>query len=1203
MTTLVVITDVPSLGLTVGNIVTDDPAVAAAYPRARLKASAYVAGLLTGNLRRCFVAQDPLTGAPIVPAPSDLLTASLGQAIVQSSPSVGLTPQQLFGLLAAYLTTNGYSVTFQSGGGGGSTAPISPSISPTGFFANVNFQGMDGGDVVPGVVGTNFFQASSDDLAYVKNRANGPSRIPFLWERLQPVLGGPLDQTYLGELKNIADAALALGVQVFFDCHNYMRRISYSQTTTAPFTISGYHGVDNPDGFCTRAHLADMWVKVATFFYGHQGVYGYDLMNEPTDANSFGTHAGQSGSNQIDLPVIMQAVVDAIDAVDPVKVLFVEGNFYSTCKNWVSSNPGYPLIDRNNRIVYSAHCYPDPDQSGQQFSYAQCVAGITANGGNGQQLTATTLVDNSTAFVNWCQANGVRGHIGETNVGVDDVRWLTVLENGLNFWKTNKIGVNLWLFGANFGNNPYNLYPYGGSQIATWGPVQKATGKVSKAVTVSGPNNGTAGQASISMTASIEGYVASDVVFTPSDGGAGGTFSPTSVTIPAGYASAPQSFTYTQAGSKATTITGSATGFSANSFTYSTDAANPVSSYMMASPKFSDWSASNGGLNQNSTYATDATGGNTAARLSDNGSTALHIFNGPASKILADQAFEDQRLLMGSGVRYARVYVTGDSGANFGVDVDMQAGTIVGGVQNNGATLINAAIVPSTNGFKAVRIVGKLAATDTTVRQWVVLENAPGVTLYAGSGADFYMDSSPTFPNAIYVGPIHAVDGPPIAKGAPSIAVTAGSPGVGGTYTATPPAYFNSAPTSLTYRWLRDGTSAISGATSSSYTATSDDTGHTIVPEVTATNSFGSTVTLGTAATIGAPWTVAPNNLVTSQDLSTSPWVRNLGSGTLVVTPNYKDGGFAPDGQSYPTRVQWNGDYNTSLAFATAAHAAGFQSAFFRTNPATGDGPVYINLRSSGADHDLNFDNSSGNSGRAKGAWALCSAPVQANEGWLLLCRGSADFLVWGERVEETTSSTPTPYASPPTSSGSGSTGSAGSSGSSSIGPTVVSIDPSTFTAYNSNFVVNTPYATDPAGGNAASRWADNSGNAEHSLDEAHQYSVVAGKTYGYQAQWMPSSLTAMQFQVYTNDGSNLRVDIDLAAQTSTVVRSDGFTGVVTTITPTSNGFLEVMTKFVPTTATGISFYHNTEKPLGTLNYTGDGSPLYLYQPQFIGPY
>ncbi len=869
-----------------------------------------------------------------------------------------------------------------------------------GFFANINLQGFDGGNTYPGVVGTDFFAASASDLAYVKARATGPARLPFLWERMQPTLNGPLDPTYLASVKGVADAALAQGTQVFLDCHNYMRRPVFSQTATAPYTIAGYHGVDNPDGAVTRAHLVDLWTKLATYFKGHGGVYGHDIMNEPTSDNAFGVSSSSS-----DLATIMQACVNAIAAVDTSKFIVVEGNSYSSCKGWLG-NTSYPLNDPTNQVIYSAHCYPDYDHSGTHFTYAQ-----NASPPSGDALTATTLVDMSTAFVNWCATNKVRGHIGETNVGIDDVRWQTVLDNGLTYWRANSIGVSMWLYNANFGPNPYNMYPYGGAgtQAPQWKVLQKATGVGVSALTLFGPQNGTAGQASLPIQVSCLGYLAASTTVTLDDGGAGGTFSSSSVTLSGGLgAPSTPTVTYSQPGAKAAVITASAPGLTSGSFRYTTDPANPISSYAIATPKFSDWSQSNGSLTTNSTYGTDALGGNTAARLADNGASAQHVFNGPAISVLPGQPFEDQRLLYGAGDQYARVYAQGNSGAQFGIDVDLHAGKILSGVQVNGGTLLAASIAAATGGFFAVRIKGTLGANDATAQQWIAMESAPGVTTYAGNGSDLYMDSDAAYPTTVYVGPIHTIAGSPVPLGIGSIALASGTAGtVGAVYTATPPSFVNGS-TGIAYQWYRDGT-AISGATAASYTAVSADGSHKLSCGFIATNASGSSSSVMTGTvSIGTTFTVNPGNLVPNQSFGMGAgWTNPIGAGqSCVITPNYSAAGFAPDGVSYPTRVQWTGDYNTELLCAVAAHAAGYQSIFARTNSVTGDAAVYLNLRNSTSDNNFNIDNSTSSGGGSPPTYGLptakwndLQAPINANDGFSLFCRGTADFLIWGARV------------------------------------------------------------------------------------------------------------------------------------------------------------------------------------------------------------
>jgi hypothetical protein len=69
--------------------------------------------------------------------------------------------------------------------------------------------------------------------------------------------------------------------------------------------------------------------------------------------------------------------------------------------------------------------------------------------------------------------------------------------------------------------------------------------------------------------------------------------------------------------------------------------------------------------------------------------------------------------------------------------------------------------------------------------------------------------------------------------------IVSGTAEVGLTLTCSQGTWTTPAPTSYTYRWLRDG-GAIGGAESSVYTVTAADEGHSIICEVTATDAVGS---------------------------------------------------------------------------------------------------------------------------------------------------------------------------------------------------------------------------------------------------------------------------------------------------------------------------------------------------------------------------
>ncbi|HXH79497.1 glycoside hydrolase family 5 protein [Nocardioides sp.] len=62
-------------------------------------------------------------------------------------------------------------------------------------------------------------------------------RVPWTWERMQPLLNGVLDETYAAQVSAVLNAAETAGVFVLLDCHNYGRRtIETAGGFTADFT-------------------------------------------------------------------------------------------------------------------------------------------------------------------------------------------------------------------------------------------------------------------------------------------------------------------------------------------------------------------------------------------------------------------------------------------------------------------------------------------------------------------------------------------------------------------------------------------------------------------------------------------------------------------------------------------------------------------------------------------------------------------------------------------------------------------------------------------------------------------------------------------------------------------------------------------------------------------------------------------------------
>ena len=130
-------------------------------------------------------------------------------------------------------------------------------------------------------------------------------------------------------------------------------------------------------------------------------------------------------------------------------------------------------------------------------------------------------------------------------------------------------GVNAPTFGAEFrewgGSSGYdnranirnviNFWREGGVYWYSIGQAANATAEAvpATAVQLTGPATSVVSAASTNFTASTNGVITDPIVVTPSDGGAGGTFTPTSVTLVAG-TNTSATFTYTASATGAKTI-------------------------------------------------------------------------------------------------------------------------------------------------------------------------------------------------------------------------------------------------------------------------------------------------------------------------------------------------------------------------------------------------------------------------------------------------------------------------------------------------------------------------------------------------------------------------------------------------------------------------------------------------------------------------
>ena len=291
----------------------------------------------------------------------------------------------------------------------------------------VNLSGMEWGSGA-GTEGSTYYVPTQAEFTYYASKGLKLIRVPFLWERMQPTLGGALNATYLAYLDQVVGYAANAGVSVYIDCHNYAR-----------YPYNG--NVITSAGGPTQAQFNDLWTQLATHYLTNNTVWGYDIMNEP---NTLG------GANWT---TIAQATINAIRTVDTEHVIIVEGNQWAQGHNWVTNNPTLnTLTDPNNNLVFEAHQYFDSNESG---TYPNNT--MAGNNPLGTANTVTSGVTLITPFVNWITTNNFRGMVGEYGIpnNADQTNWNTLLTNFLVYLQDNCILGTYWAGGPDW---PYPNY-------------------------------------------------------------------------------------------------------------------------------------------------------------------------------------------------------------------------------------------------------------------------------------------------------------------------------------------------------------------------------------------------------------------------------------------------------------------------------------------------------------------------------------------------------------------------------------------------------------------------------------------------------------------------------------------------------------------------------------------------------------------------
>jgi endoglucanase len=279
---------------------------------------------------------------------------------------------------------------------------------------------------VPGVHGRDYVYPTKATAAPFAEKGMNSIRLPFRWERIQPVMNGPLDEEEM-QLLDASLADLSGFQQVILDVHNY----------------AIYHGKPISPHDQTAAALPDLWRRLALRYKDRPNI-AFGLMNEP-----FKTSAS-------DWRKIADATTTAIRQTGARNLVLVPGTLWTGGHSWLnggeSSNAAAMtgFRDPGNNFVFEIHQYLDEDSSGTKGG---CVSRTIGR----ERLQGVTR---------WLREQRARAILGEFGVDRSET-CLAALDDLLLFLRENGdvwIGWNYWAGGDWWGDYPKSVQPVNGQE-------------------------------------------------------------------------------------------------------------------------------------------------------------------------------------------------------------------------------------------------------------------------------------------------------------------------------------------------------------------------------------------------------------------------------------------------------------------------------------------------------------------------------------------------------------------------------------------------------------------------------------------------------------------------------------------------------------------------------------------------------------------
>ena len=261
---------------------------------------------------------------------------------------------------------------------------------------------------LPGTAGTDYIFPTRANIEAAAAAGFNIIRLPFAWERLQPMATGSLDLAYLAGLDRVVHDAASVGLTVILEPAN----LGYG--------YGGLVGVDTP-----ASTFAGLWQRLAAH-YARTPTVMFGLMNEPHDQSAqTWQHAAQ-------------LAVDAVRSTGARQEILVPGTTYTAGATWLRSGNAAVLgaiTDPARNIAFEIHQYNDADMSGRSAKPVSSTIGA-------ERLRDVTA---------WAEAGGHRLFLAEFGAGTDPDS-IEAMRNQIAFVQDHR---SVWQGAAIWGGGPW----------------------------------------------------------------------------------------------------------------------------------------------------------------------------------------------------------------------------------------------------------------------------------------------------------------------------------------------------------------------------------------------------------------------------------------------------------------------------------------------------------------------------------------------------------------------------------------------------------------------------------------------------------------------------------------------------------------------------------------------------------------------------